>query len=96
MIAAIGELVVERSGVLNLGVEGMMIMGAVIGFARGAVGRIAQLLSMTFLVFLIMAFMLSEATVFQDKFHYITGISSADEDRLAKVLQRTPFLGIFR
>ena len=33
MIAAIGELVVERSGVLNLGVEGMMIMGAIMGFA---------------------------------------------------------------
>lgn len=32
LIAAIGELVVERSGVLNLGVEGMMIMGAVAGF----------------------------------------------------------------
>jgi len=35
LIAAIGELVTERSGVLNLGVEGMMIMGAVIGFAAG-------------------------------------------------------------
>ena len=33
VIAAIGELVVERSGVLNLGVEGMMIMGAACGFA---------------------------------------------------------------
>ena len=33
LIAAIGELVVERSGVLNLGVEGMMIMGAVAAFA---------------------------------------------------------------
>ena len=32
LIAGIGELVVERSGVLNLGVEGMMIMGAVTGF----------------------------------------------------------------
>lgn len=32
LLAAIGELVVERSGVLNLGVEGMMIMGAVTGF----------------------------------------------------------------
>ena len=31
--AAIGELVVERSGVLNLGVEGMMLAGAVAGFA---------------------------------------------------------------
>ena len=36
LIAATGELVVERSGVLNLGVEGMMIMGAVsaFGFAQ--------------------------------------------------------------
>ena len=33
LLAAIGELVVERSGVLNLGVEGMMIMGAVFAFA---------------------------------------------------------------
>lgn len=33
LIAAIGELVVERSGVLNLGVEGMMIMGAAVGIA---------------------------------------------------------------
>jgi simple sugar transport system permease protein len=32
LLAAIGELVAERSGVLNLGVEGMMIMGAVAGF----------------------------------------------------------------
>lgn len=33
LLAAIGELVAERSGVLNLGVEGMMVMGAVAGFA---------------------------------------------------------------
>jgi general nucleoside transport system permease protein len=32
LLAAIGELVVEKAGVLNLGVEGMMIMGAVCGF----------------------------------------------------------------
>ena len=30
---ALGELVVEKSGVLNLGVEGMMLIGAVTGFA---------------------------------------------------------------
>jgi ABC-type uncharacterized transport system permease subunit len=33
LLAASGELVVERSGVLNLGVEGMMIVGAACGFA---------------------------------------------------------------
>jgi ABC-type uncharacterized transport system permease subunit len=32
LIAALGELVAERSGVLNLGVEGMMAVGAVCGF----------------------------------------------------------------
>ncbi|WP_230532636.1 ABC transporter permease [Microvirga roseola] len=33
LIAAMGELVAERSGVLNLGVEGMMAMGAACSFA---------------------------------------------------------------
>lgn len=33
LLAAIGELVVEKAGVLNLGVEGMMIVGAISGFA---------------------------------------------------------------
>jgi general nucleoside transport system permease protein len=33
VLAATGELVTERSGVLNLGVEGMMIVGAIGGFA---------------------------------------------------------------
>lgn len=32
ILAAIGELVVEKAGVLNLGVEGMMIIGAICGF----------------------------------------------------------------
>lgn len=30
--AALGEMITEKSGVLNLGVEGMMLMGAVCGF----------------------------------------------------------------
>ncbi len=59
LLAAIGELVVEKSGVLNLGVEGMMITGAICGFAVAvqtgspALGFVAAaaggaLLSMTF------------------------------------------------
>lgn len=33
LIAAQGELIVEKAGVLNLGVEGMMLVGAIAGFA---------------------------------------------------------------
>ncbi|MFT4278494.1 MAG: ABC transporter permease [Rhodopseudomonas sp.] len=33
LLAASGELIAERAGVLNLGVEGMMLIGAVCGFA---------------------------------------------------------------
>ncbi len=32
LLAGLGELVVEKSGVLNLGVEGMMLVGAISGF----------------------------------------------------------------
>ena len=37
MYAGAGELVAEKSGVLNLGVEGMMLMGAVSGYAVTAI-----------------------------------------------------------
>ena len=33
--AALGEIVTEKSGILNLGVEGMMLAGAVAGFPGG-------------------------------------------------------------
>ena len=32
LLAALGELVVERTGLLNLGLEGMMALGAAIDF----------------------------------------------------------------
>lgn len=62
LFAAIGEMVVEKAGVLNLGVEGMMITGAVcgfvvtietgqpyLGFLAGAVGAAALSLLFAFL-----------------------------------------------
>ena len=40
--AALGELIVEKSGVLNLGVEGMMLVGGITGFiAMATTGNLA-------------------------------------------------------
>lgn len=36
LFAAIGELFAERAGIINLGVQGMMFMGAVVGFKIGS------------------------------------------------------------
>lgn len=36
IFAGLGELVAERSGVINLGVEGMILIGAIAGFAAAA------------------------------------------------------------
>jgi len=37
LLAGLGELVAEKSGVLNLGVEGMMLIGAIAGFAASVI-----------------------------------------------------------
>ncbi|KJS20807.1 MAG: ABC transporter permease [Clostridiaceae bacterium BRH_c20a] len=37
LFATLGEIITERAGNLNLGVEGMMLMGAVIGFKIGLI-----------------------------------------------------------
>jgi predicted PurR-regulated permease PerM len=69
---------------------------AVVDFAGSAVGRIAQFVSTTFLVFLIMIFMLGEATVFPAKVRYVFGDGGmGDGNRLAKVVTEVQtYLGI--
>ncbi|MCR5482717.1 MAG: ABC transporter permease [Clostridia bacterium] len=43
LFATLGEIITEKSGSLNLGVEGMMLMGAVIGFLTAAATNSALL-----------------------------------------------------
>ena len=68
---------------------------AVVDLVQGTIGRIAQFFGTTFIVFLIMAFMLGEATVFPEKIRYVLGQNAGDEDRLAKVVTEVQtYLGI--
>jgi ABC-type uncharacterized transport system permease subunit len=68
IFAGVGELVAERTGVINLGVEGMMLIGAIAGFAfatQTGLGAGAGLLAgaiagmLTSLLFAILALSLS-------------------------------------
>jgi len=69
--------------------------GAVVDLARGAVGRAAQFVGTALMVFLIMAFMLSEATVFPEKFRVIMGDGERKGGRLTKVVTEVQtYLGI--
>ncbi|HPH02065.1 MAG TPA: ABC transporter permease [Spirochaetota bacterium] len=43
LFATVGEIITERAGNLNLGVEGMMLMGAVVGFLVGLTTKNAPL-----------------------------------------------------
>ena len=45
VFAAIGELVTEKTGVLNLGVEGMMLVGAVTAFVTFGDGNVEAVMA---------------------------------------------------
>ncbi len=64
LYAALGELVVEKSGVLNLGVEGMMLVGAISGFiAMAKTGSILLAVSCGMLAGTLMALVFAILTL---------------------------------
>lgn len=95
LIAALGELVVEKSGVLNLGVEGMMLIGAVTGFAiavstgipaLGALGAmVAAALASAIFAFLTLSLMANQVATGLALTIFGTGVSA---------LIGAPFVGI--
>lgn len=69
--------------------------GVVLDFIGGTIQRAAVLLGKVFLVFLIMAFILGEATVFPFKFRAILGPEIADRKRITKIIAEVQeYLGI--
>lgn len=58
---------------------------AIIDFVGGTLGRVAVFLSNTFLVVIIMVFMLAEATIFPKKFRAVLGDEKGDMGRMAKI-----------
>jgi simple sugar transport system permease protein len=76
LLAALGELVTERAGILNLGLEGMMLMGAfagfVVGYFTGSLwGGVAAALASGALLGLLMGFMVATLKVDQT----VTGLA---------------------
>lgn len=61
-------------------------VSAVIDFAGGTLSRIASFLSNTFLVLLVLVFMLAEASVFPRKFRAVLGEGDRDVGRFAKII----------
>ena len=58
---------------------------AIMDTARNLVGRVAVFVSNTFIVILIMVFILSEATIFPKKFHAILGETDGEIGRFTKI-----------
>ncbi len=68
---------------------------AVVNYLGSVVGRVAQFVSTTFVVLLILTFMLSEAMVFPEKVRYLRGGQKGDERRIASVVgEIQTYLGI--
>ncbi len=59
--------------------------GAIIDFVGGTLGRVATFITTSFVVALIMIFMLAEAAIFPDKFRAIFGQTQGEVSRFAKI-----------
>lgn len=64
ILAAMGELLIERSGILNIGIEGMMLVGAAVGFVVAVqAGSVAMGIAAAMAASGLMAFVLAYYSV---------------------------------
>lgn len=76
LIATLGEIITERSGVLNLGMEGMMIVGAIVGFGATMItGNPWAGILVAALAGMLMALVHAFASVHRKKNQILVGIS---------------------
>lgn len=78
MLAALGLLINEKSGVVNLGAEGMMLVSAIVGFATTVqTGSVALGFAAGGAAGMIMAALLAVLTVWLGTNQYATGLALA-------------------
>ena len=95
LLAATGELVVERAGVLNLGVEGMMLGGAIAGFAAAHLtGSTALGLGAAMLAGLALALLFAFVTLTLQANQTATGLALTIFGRGLSALVGAGFVGI--
>ena len=103
--AATGELIVERSGVLNLGVEGMMLMGAVAAFGVSMVsgslvlgvfaGAIAGMLTASLFGVLVLGFATNQVATGLALTIFGTGLSGlAGAPLIGKTIESLPQISL--
>lgn len=95
LLAATGELVVERAGVLNLGVEGMMLAGAIAAFATAhATGSPALGLGAAVLAGVALALLFGFVTLILQANQTATGLALTIFGRGTSSLLGAGFVGI--
>jgi len=75
LLASLGEIYAERSGILNLGLEGIMIMGAALSFIFTlAYGHLAAIL-ISIIVGVLMSLILAVMSVHMRLNQVVTGLA---------------------
>lgn len=80
----------SRTGlhIAEAGAPALVNPSVIVDLARGAVAYSVQFASTTALVFIVMSFMLSEATIFPDKLRYLRGGGPPMDEHVARVVDQ--------